>query len=294
MLPFVTVFGIKLPMYGLMMLTGLTIAVAGACLRSRRRGYMTVDIMLCAIFCFLGGLLGAKLLYIITDIPNMLAYFAQSGFSFKYLMHRIAHSGIVFYGGVIGGLIGGLIYVRLFNLSYWRIGDELIVWLPLGHGFGRIGCFCAGCCYGRAMDPPWGVYFTSELVDTGGVARFPVQLLEAAFDIALLFPILLLFARKPKKSGQVMGLYLVLYGIFRFFNEYVRADEIRGIFLGISTSQWISMALVPIGIALLCGLGARLEARPGTFIGPDGFIYRDEPSDDDEPVTEQTGTENEA
>ena len=127
MLPFITVFGIKLPMYGIMMLTGLIAATAGACLRSKKRGYMVVDILLCAIFCFLGGLVGAKLLYIITDIPNMVAYFGANGFSFKYLLERIAHSGIVFYGGVIGGVIGGFIYVRIFNLAFCRIGD--VLWL---------------------------------------------------------------------------------------------------------------------------------------------------------------------
>lgn len=271
MLPFLDIFGIKLPMYGLLMVTGATLAILFASLRGHKRGVDKLDVLLCSVFCFVSGLLGAKILFIITDIPNMIEYFSIHGFDFMVLLDRIKNAGIVFYGGLIGGFLGGYIYVRLFKLNFWQVADELIPWLPLAHGFGRIGCFCAGCCYGRAMDSPLSVVFPAA----GGVPRLPVQLFEAGFDILILLPVLLLFSKKQRKPGQIVGLYLVMYGVFRFINEYLRADEIRGIFGGISTSQWISMALVPCGIILLTGVIGRFCKHRYVCETADGEIICD-------------------
>lgn len=254
MLPYIEIFGREVPMYGILMLVGGTLAILLACIRGGRKGLDRLDILLAAVFAFLGGLLGAKLLFIITDIPNMVEHFRHAEFSFSWLMNRMASAGIVFYGGLIGGFIGGWIYTRLFYVNFWQYADAMIPFLPLAHAFGRLGCFCAGCCYGRRMDPPWGVHFTSGV---GGadpeLTYFPSQLLEAGFNLLILLPILLVFSRKQRKPGQIVGLYFVCYGIFRFVNEYFRGDEIRGIFGGVSTSQWISLALIPIGVLLLSG-----------------------------------------
>lgn len=255
MLPYISIFGHDVPMYGLLMLTGGTLAVLFACLRGGRRGLNRLDILLAAIFAFVAGLLGAKVLYILTDIPNMVAHFQHAGFSWSWLFNRIGTSGIVFYGGLIGGFLGGWAYTKLFYLNFWKYADSMIPFLPLAHAFGRLGCFCAGCCYGRPMDPPWGVYFTTAI---GGadpsVSYFPSQLLEAGFNLLILFPVMLLFSRKDRKPGQIVGLYFISYGIFRFVNEFFRGDEIRGIFGGVSTSQWVSLALIPIGVILISGL----------------------------------------
>lgn len=251
MLPFIHVFGVELPMYGILMITGATLAILFACLSAGRKGLERLDVLLAAIFAFLGGLLGAKLLFIITDIPNMVTYFKANGFSLPWLFQRMASAGIVFYGGLIGGFFGGWVYTRLFRLDFWKHADAMIPFLPLAHAFGRLGCFCAGCCYGRQMDPPWGLYFNNAIGAPHNIPLFPVQLLEACFNLIILFPIIQLYSRKERKPGQIVGLYLVCYGIFRFFNEYLRSDEIRGIFLGVSTSQWVSIVLVPIGLLLL-------------------------------------------
>jgi len=254
MLPYIEIFGKQVPMYGLLMLAGGTLAVLLACIRGGRKGLDRLDIVMAAIFAFFGGLLGAKVLFIITDIPNMIEHFRHAEFSFSWLMNRIATSGIVFYGGLIGGFIGGWIYTRLFYVNFWQYADAMIPFLPLAHAFGRLGCFCAGCCYGRQMDPPWGVHFTSGLGGSNPeLTYFPSQLLEAGFNLLILLPVLIVFSRRQRKPGQIVGLYFVCYGVFRFVNEYFRGDEIRGIFGGVSTSQWISLALIPIGILLLSG-----------------------------------------
>jgi len=163
---------------------------------------------------------------------------------------------------LIGGVFGGWLYTRLFRLDFWKHADLMIPFLPLAHGFGRVGCFCAGCCYGRAAaesDPEWlqslAVVYTNAIgAPNDGVARYPVQLFEACFLILILFPIMLVYSRKERRPGMNVGLYLIIYGIFRFVNEYLRADDIRGIFGGVSTSQWISLMLVPIGLLLMSGV----------------------------------------
>jgi phosphatidylglycerol:prolipoprotein diacylglycerol transferase len=115
------------------------------------------------------------------------------------------------------------------------------------HAIGRIGCFCAGCCYGRAMDPPFGVYFRADSVAPIGVALFPVQLLESVLNF-ILFIILFGYSRKPRADRQITGLYIACYGVIRFILEFFRGDGERGILWIFSTSQWISLALIPLGL----------------------------------------------
>lgn len=282
MLPYINFLGREIPMYGLMMMTGAFFAILFACLRGKKKGFYSIDLLLCSIFCFLGGLLGAKILYFITDIPRMIEYFNQFGFSFSFLFNRFLTGGIVFYGGLIGGFIGGFVYTKMFRLDFWRTADVLIPFLPLAHGFGRMGCFFAGCCYGREAAPPWGIIVNSELSSAMGTYRLPVQLYEAAFDFFILLPILLIYSRKPRKKAQVVGLYAILYGIFRFCNEYLRDDAIRGIFGAFSTSQWISIALVPIGIILMTGVVEKLfpNRLPEPGVTSTGIVL--DPCDEEE------------
>ena len=289
MLPYIHVFGLELPMYGLMMMTGAFFAILFACLRGSKRGFYSIDLLLCSIFAFLGGLLGAKILYFITDIPRMIEHFNTFGFSWSELFGRFLNSGIVFYGGLIGGFIGGFVYTKMFRLDFWTTADVLIPLLPLAHGFGRLGCFFAGCCYGRECAPPWGILVTSELSYAQGTYRLPVQLFESCFDFFILLPALLFYSRKPRQKGQVVGLYAILYGIFRFFNEYLRGDEIRGIFGSFSTSQWISIALIPIGIILMTGIIEKLfPKRLYANVTPDGVVLDYDEDEDEDDASDET------
>ena len=282
MLPFINVFGRELPMYGICMITGAFLAILFACLRAKKKGLYQLDVLLCSLFCFIFGLLGAKLLFIITDIPAMVEHFKTNAFEWHWLLMRIVNSGIVFYGGLLGGFFGGWLYLKVFRLDFWSHADALIPFLPLAHAFGRLGCFCAGCCYGRPLDPPFGWYFPNAIGAPHDVALFPVQLFEATFLLVVLFPLIQIYSARKRKPGQIVGFYLVFYGIFRFFNEYLRYDEIRGIFGGVSTSQWISLALVPIGAVLLSGVFSKhMEPRYATVNGEPEFEPYDDSDDDD-------------
>jgi phosphatidylglycerol---prolipoprotein diacylglyceryl transferase len=154
------------------------------------------------------------------------------------------HGGLAYYGGFLLAVPVGLWYARRRGLGVWRIADLTSPFIALGLFFGRMGCFLNGCCYGAECDLPWAMKFPGLL---GRV--HPTQLYEAA--AALLIATLLYGVVRPRKRahGQVFAALLVLYGATRFLLEYVRADD-RGIYFGLSTSQWISLPLVAWGLFL--------------------------------------------
>ncbi len=122
---------------------------------------------------------------------------------------------------------------------------------PLIHAFGRIGCFCVGCCYGSEADGSHlSVTFIDSPVAPNGIPLYPVQLVEAGVEIGL-FLILALFAAKKMSGNKLLALYCLLYGMVRFWVEFYRGDEYRGVWLGLSTSQHISLFTVCLGTWLL-------------------------------------------
>lgn len=168
---------------------------------------------------FVSAWLGAKLLFLLVSEQNNLL--TNSNFWLG--------GGLVFYGG----LIGALIFILAFCLSYkkfnWTHLAYLVPILMFSHGLGRIGCFCAGCCYGKEMEH---FHF-----------RHPVQLYEAFSLIGLAF-VLNHLLKKKNKEVHVMGLYFLIYAFLRFILEFLRDDTVRGIFGKLSTSQWISLLLL--------------------------------------------------
>ena len=152
--------------------------------------------------------------------------------------------------GLIGAVLAMWWYTHHFKMDFWQSVELLIPSVPLVHAFGRIGCFCGGCCYGIPFDPPIGIAFTNSPVAPNGIPLFPVQLVEAGLNF-LLFFFLLWFAGKPRPQGRILGAYVIAYAVIRFVLEFLRYDYERGILWVFSTSQWISLILLPIGIWLL-------------------------------------------
>ncbi|HIZ55462.1 MAG TPA: prolipoprotein diacylglyceryl transferase, partial [Firmicutes bacterium] len=199
-------------------------------------------------YACIGLMIGGKILYLLTILPTLWNHRDQITEPLE-LIQDLLLGGFVFYGGLCGALAGILLYARQFHLDAFRLLDLLTPVIPLVHAVGRVGCFCAGCCYGRPVDPPFGVYFEASLTAPHDMALFPVQLLESALNL-LLFGILLFLGRKPRKKGTLLGLYLSLYAVLRFGLEFLRYDAERGSFLFLSTSQWISLFLLPVGLWL--------------------------------------------
>ena len=254
MLPFINVFGISIPMYGLMISIGVALGVLAAVYLPCKKNIPRQDLFFSFCYAGIGVFIGAKLLYLITVAPSL--FFSDDAPEITLeLIIRLFRYGFIFYGGVFGGILAVYIYTKKYKLSFINIMEVLIVSVPLIHAVGRIGCFCAGCCYGRPAAPPWGVYFKAGSSAPYGVSLFPIQLLESAINIVL-FAAIFIYSRKDRKDGQIIGFYFVGYGIERFILEYLRYDQ-APILLGLSLSQIISLLIIPIGILLF--------ARPNIF-----------------------------
>jgi len=189
---------------------------------------------------FMGALIGAKLLFIIVSWNQLGSTLAEK---ITYIVKDFRY-GFVFFGGMITA-VGALVwYMRRKKLPILKTSDFLIVALPLGHALGRIGCFCAGCCYGKPTSLPWGVTFTNphalvppELL---GVPLHPTQLYESLGNL-LLFFILHKAYQKPHKDGAILVQYILYYSVMRFLIEFVRGDFRGDFLLGLSPSQCISL-----------------------------------------------------
>jgi len=173
----------------------------------------------------------------------------------------------VFSGGLIAALAAAVWYVRKKNMPPLATCDAFAPGLALGHAIGRVGCFAAGCCFGKETHHFWGVTFTSAFANQNSgtplhVPLEPTQLFESAVELANFFILTWLFNRK-KFPGQVFGAYLFLYGVARYFLEFIRDDPGRGsVFGGIMTgTQLISICLVLAG-ALIWWLRPQPRALP--------------------------------
>ena len=150
---------------------------------------------------------------------------------------KIWEGGIVLYGGVIGAFIGFFIFCQLKRLPFVKVLDLFVPAVALAQGFGRIGCFLNGCCYGIRTTLPWGVhfYFTDQPVH-------PVQLYESAYCF-LLAGFLFWLWRKRLAPGTVALGYFILYPAGRFFVEFLRGDNPK-LSLGLTLPQWISLGFI--------------------------------------------------
>lgn len=247
MLTGIEIFGRFFPMYGVMFFIGVAVACGVAMLIVKRAGIERYDFVYAGVFTMIGAGIGAKLLFIIVSWDAILEYGIMAAI----------FGGFVFYGGLLGGIFGLWLYTHMYKLPTLRFFEVGAVVLPLGHAFGRVGCYFGGCCYGMPYDGPFAVTYTHTLGDTPlGIPLLPTQLIEATF-LALLFVVqLILFIRFTKKgaenlNGKCVLVYLASYSIFRFVIEFFRGDEVRGGIASISTSQWISLGLFICAVILL-------------------------------------------
>ena len=230
----------KIPTYGVCFFIGIVVTLLLLLFYIRKRSpeVNKDDSLLAACFALIGGIVGAKLLAILTSINYIVEY--------KPSFIDVMRNGFVFYGGLIGGFFGYFIYGKVYKIPVMALTDEGSQVLPLGHGIGRIGCFCAGCCYGRPTDSVIGVVYThpSDPLTPTGVKLLPVQLFEAGFCLIVFIVLFILNKKRPLKRGINTTIYIGSYSIFRFINEFFRYDAERGLLLGLSTSQWISICLL--------------------------------------------------
>lgn len=234
---FFHIFGLHLPGYGLMIALGVVTANVIALHLMRRYQLDGNDFLILEGYIFLGCFLGAKLLYLLVSIRQI----DWSRMLDSAYFNEVMQGGFVFYGGLIGGLGCMLLAGRLHHIDYKSYMRHLIFLIPWIHGFGRIGCFLAGCCYGMPYQGALAVTFPETSMAPAGIPLFPVQLVEAILLFLLAISIYLL--DQNAITHHTVAVYFIGYSIIRFFLEYVRYDTARGKLLCFSTSQWISLLL---------------------------------------------------
>jgi phosphatidylglycerol---prolipoprotein diacylglyceryl transferase len=241
-------FGV--PTYGVLVALGVLVGLWISVRNSEKQGIKPENAWDFGIALVLAGIVGAKILYIILDWRSGHVY----GENFREIFtFETLQAGGVFSGGLLAAFAVSVWFLRKHHMPALATFDAFAPGLAMGHAIGRLGCFAAGCCYGKPTTHFWGVTFTNplakQLVGTPlHEALEPTQLFESAVELSIFFILTWMFARK-KFDGQIFGAYLFLYGIARFFLEFIRGDEGRGgPFFGVlSGTQLIAMGLVLTG-----------------------------------------------
>jgi phosphatidylglycerol:prolipoprotein diacylglycerol transferase len=205
------------------------------------------------LWIILGAIVGSKLLLLLVE-PE----YREN--PLRLISLDFVRSGGVFYGGLIGALVTGYLGVRRYKLPWWRVADAGACAIPLGQTIGRLGCFSAGCCWGKPTNAWCGVQFTEAgnqitgvpIKDLMGNAIYlhPTQLYEAGITL-LIFLFLLWLHKRKRFSGQVILVYAMLYAVARFIIEFYR-DDPRGDILGLTTRTGLSSSQM-IGIVMFVG-----------------------------------------
>ena len=253
--------------YGLMIGIGFVLALLVGEYRAKKMGMKEEALIDIAIIAGVSGFLGAKLLYIIVSFKDFI----------NDPMGVLGSSGFVVYGGLIAGVLCNLIYVKIKKLSFLEYFDLVMPEIALAQGFGRIGwffgggcfgCYLAGCCYGRVTDSAFGVIFPVGSQAPAGVKLIPTQLISSGADFLNMAFLMIIAAKfsytavmkrkadgkettgKHMAAGNIGFLYCITYGLGRFAIEFLRNDY-RGEVGIFSTSQFISLFIVLLGVVAM-------------------------------------------
>jgi phosphatidylglycerol:prolipoprotein diacylglycerol transferase len=228
--------------------------------RAKQRNLDSTRVLDLGIYIIVAALVGAKLLLLVVDVDHYRQNPAD--------IVSLARSGGVFYGGLILAVAVAFWYIARHKMPFWSTCDVFAPGIALGHVTGRLGCFAAGCCYGRPTDVPWGVIFTDPLAAANvgtplGIRLHPTQLYEAGAELLILALLLATERRGRPFAGRTFWLYMFLYAVSRYVIEIYRGDP-RGVvpFLDISTSQFISLILGPLSLIMLLWLSRVLPTSP--------------------------------
>lgn len=224
--------------YGLMIGIGILCALFSGLRLAKKKGLSADEIYNITILCALSGFLCAKILYCIVEWKVFI----------KNPVGILGSDGFVVYGGIIGATLIACLYCRIRHIPFFRYFDVVLPSVAIAQGFGRIGCFLAGCCYGKETDSFIGVVFHNSDYAPNNVALYPTQLFSSA-GCFLMAALLFLYLKKDRKPGSAGSLYLIMYSIGRSIIEFFRNDY-RGEVGVLSTSQFISIFILIIGIVL--------------------------------------------
>jgi phosphatidylglycerol---prolipoprotein diacylglyceryl transferase len=236
--------------YGLMVALGCLLGSVWIAKRAQQRGEDVDTYLQALVWIIVLGFIGARLLYVI--------YFPQ--FYFTHPASIIFdRGGLVWYGGLVTAVITALFYARVKKLSILRFADIVALPAALGLAIGRVGCFLAGCCYGKESHSPWAVQFP-DTHETYPHLVHPTQLYES-FALMMLIMILLQVERRSQRPGMITGLFFIGCAIIRFIIEYFRGDGIYWVGQILTASQVFSLVGVVVGLIFILQAS---KAKPGT------------------------------
>ena len=244
--------------YGVLLAAAYLAGLQLAVVRARRAGLDASRVMDLGIYLIIAALIGAKLMLVLVDFRYFLSQPGE--------ILSLVRAGGIFYGGLIAAVGVAFVLVRRYGLPMWATADLIAPGIALGHVVGRFGCLLAGCCYGRPTSVPWAITFTDPIAATNvgtplDVPLHPTQLYDAGAELAILV-LLLATERKGRPfAGRTFWLYVLLYGVSRFFIEFYRGDE-RGMVAGLSTSQVVSLVAVPLAIVMWRRLRLQASGEP--------------------------------
>ena len=224
--------------YGFMLALGVGFGIWFVYVHAKKQGVEANRILDLAFYTIIISLIGAKAVLFVGNISFYTRYPSE--------LLSLARSGGVFQGGLAFGIVFAILYMRKHRIPIWKVADIVGPAIALGHGFGRLGCFTAGCCYGKGCSVPWGVTFHNEYAHsiTGiplGQVVHPVQLYESALNF-INFLILFFVLRRKKFDGQVFFLYIINYSLIRYFTEFYRGDHALKTYIFKGSSQYLSMS----------------------------------------------------
>ena len=239
-----------LPTYGVLVAVAFLVGLLVTTRLAKRVGMDQELVVNLVVYCALAGLVGAKLLMFVFDWDH---FRANPGDMFSLSTLRAAG---VYQGGLVLAILTAFWYVRKHGLPWLPTFDVFAPGIAIGHGIGKLGCFAAGCCWGKECDLPWAVTFRNPDANalTGvplHVSLHPAQLYELGAE-SLLFGFLYWRFGREHKPGNIIGLYLLLSSVLRFGIEFTRFHEQALPFgLPFSITQWIAIGLALAGAALL-------------------------------------------
>jgi phosphatidylglycerol:prolipoprotein diacylglycerol transferase len=193
-------------------------------------------------FAVVGVILGGRLGYVLFYKPG---YYAAHPLE----IFAIWQGGMSFHGGLLGVMLAMWFAARRHNVRYFDLMDFVAPLCPLGLAAGRLANFINGELWGRVTDGPWGMVFRGA----GELPRHPSQLYQFALEGLALFVLLWWFSSRPRPRGQVSGLFLAGYGVFRFIAEFAREpDAFLGyLALGMTMGQWLCLPMIGAGVWLM-------------------------------------------
>src|SRR6188474_2208598 len=234
--------------YGVLLAAAYLLGLQFALVRARTRGLDPNRVMDLGIWIIISALVGAKLLLLIVEFD-------------KYTTNPAELLDLFRSGGLIAAVAVALWYLRRHRMPMWTVTDVFAPGIALGHVIGRMGCLFAGCCFGRRADVPWAITFHNEFAAQNvgtplNIPLHPTQLYEAGAELLILIFLLATERKGRPFPGRTFWGYMFLYAVSRFIIEFYRGDT-RGTVGMFSTSQFLSILIVPLSIVMLIVLGRR-------------------------------------